>query len=879
MTGGGKCLACGAEVTADAPFGLCSSCLTRSVVFSQWDQPTTAGRELSNEEVREVLAENLAVGGGRFRLVSELGRGGMGVVWLAEDNRLRSDEEATLVALKFLAPNIRFDARALRLMQQEVLNARRLRHKNIISLYDWHSDEPDLPFISMEYVEGPTLTQLRLQQPDRVMHWAQIAPLLGQLCDALEYAHGTEGVVHRDLKPGNLMVDARGTLKLADFGLSRPAVVEGEGVGTAGRSSGTLPYMSPQQLLGRPPQPSDDIYSLGATIYELVTGTPPFFQGNLPEQILNQIPQSIPERLAVLGTENRQPAKLLLRVASCLEKDPRLRPASVRELRKTLPSATTPLSGSSESPAGTPASIDLGGDEAATTTSRSRAWVKDAFWTLVLLAALSAGWWLWRHSDIWRRTPAAGPSGPLTTATNVLRVSRPMPEVATAPAPSVAPAGRETAALCLLAGPFGENMRFRFSLRTAGAETTRQENVAVTNLVRGHWLTLPAGSYDVDMRASFVDRASWGASVLTRRFTLTPGSTVTGVFNFRLTTISIRSQPAGAQVTFTNNGLLYLGTTTENFGLDPGPVVPGWKMFEFDLDGYLPVKTNIMVEYTPEGSFPVMVHLPRRFWPKDGENWAGSTLGGVDFGFRWMGGFWAGEQEVTRGQFTRFIAQSPSTEPKGIICVTRDGWKEFPDLYWRNPGFAQEDDHPVVGVSWHDAMAFCNWLTQADQKAGVLLTNFHYRLPTDAEFTRMAQGVEGRVGGGNYAGIEATNGDWNPYWPPLAGAHWEVHRDDFARTAPVGRFRAGNGLADLAGNVAEWCLDVYSPALNSSAVLAEIPGLAGDSRKAGMRVVRGGSWFDSYLLDIDLNTRCAFLPTERHDRIGFRVVLVKDSTP
>ncbi len=197
---------------------------------------------------------------GRFVLVKRLGRGGMGEVWLARDERLREP-----VALKFLPPEIRGDPTALDDLRRETARSHKLSHPHIVRIHDLHEDPDGTAFIVMEYIDGPTLAALRLEQPSRVLSWEYLRPLVAQLCAALEYAHG-ENVIHRDLKPANLMVDSRGRLKLADFGIAAVASDSMSRVSVRHSTSGTLPYMSPQQVTGERPRAADEIYSLGATL-------------------------------------------------------------------------------------------------------------------------------------------------------------------------------------------------------------------------------------------------------------------------------------------------------------------------------------------------------------------------------------------------------------------------------------------------------------------------------------------------------------------------------------------------------------------------------------------------------------------------------------
>jgi len=256
------------------------------------------------------------VGSGRFTLVKPLGRGGMGEVWLARDERLHEP-----VALKFLPPEIRGDPGALDDLRRETARSHKLSHPNIVRIHDLHEDPDGTAFIVMEYVDGPTLAALRVQQPSLalprepnvpqyrrastlrleqrsgLLSWDYLRPLLAQLCAALDYAH-EEKVIHRDLKPANLMVDSRGRLKLADFGIAAVASDSMSRISVRHSTSGTLPYMSPQQTMGEKAVPGDDIYSIGATIFDLLTGEPPFFRGAIRDQTLLKTPPTMTARRA-----------------------------------------------------------------------------------------------------------------------------------------------------------------------------------------------------------------------------------------------------------------------------------------------------------------------------------------------------------------------------------------------------------------------------------------------------------------------------------------------------------------------------------------------------------------------------------------------------
>ena len=213
----------------------------------------------------------------RFRLVERLGRGGLGSVWLAEDVQLNNEH----VACKILKPELYDDHRAVSDLKREVLLTRRLRHPNILGVYTfWETDCNRL--ITMEYVDGSNLSELLYCQR-RPFAPCALVPWIQQLGDALDYAHG-EGILHRDVKPANIMVDVQNKTLLADFGIARTAR-EVQARLSGELTSGTLLYVSPEQLMGEHLDARSDLYSLAATFYELMAGRPPFVSGSIITQI------------------------------------------------------------------------------------------------------------------------------------------------------------------------------------------------------------------------------------------------------------------------------------------------------------------------------------------------------------------------------------------------------------------------------------------------------------------------------------------------------------------------------------------------------------------------------------------------------------------
>jgi serine/threonine protein kinase len=268
----------------------------------------------------------------RYTLKRTLGRGGMGIVWLARDEELERD-----VALKFLPDLIIHDRAVLTDLKRETRRSLELTHKNIVRIYDFVHDETN-GCISMEYVDGDTLSNLRADKERKVFEPEELKEWVSEACDALDYAHNHARIVHRDLKPSNLMVNQRGDLKVADFGIAR-SLSDSMSMLTMDRGkSGTLLYMSPQQLDGERGNHLDDVYSLGATVYELLTSKPPFYSGNVDRQIREKIAPPMTDRRKELEIVNGEPIDDIWEdvIRRCLAKDPAKRPQSVSEIAKML---------------------------------------------------------------------------------------------------------------------------------------------------------------------------------------------------------------------------------------------------------------------------------------------------------------------------------------------------------------------------------------------------------------------------------------------------------------------------------------------------------------------------------------------------------------
>jgi serine/threonine-protein kinase len=260
---------------------------------------------------------------GRYEIVEHLARGGMAEVYVAHDNLL--DRR---VALKVLFPEFAADRSFVERFRREARHAAGLNHPNIVSVYDT-GEEGGTYFIVMEYVEGRTLRDIiRTEGPLLPQRAADIG---ADIAAALAFAHSS-GVVHRDVKPGNVLIDRAGRVKVADFGIARTGDMQ-ENLTQTGAVMGTATYFSPEQAQGGAIDARSDIYSLGVVLYETVTGQPPF-SGDSPVAIAYQHVRETP---AMPSTHNPDvPPDLEACVLKCMAKNPANRYATADDLRADL---------------------------------------------------------------------------------------------------------------------------------------------------------------------------------------------------------------------------------------------------------------------------------------------------------------------------------------------------------------------------------------------------------------------------------------------------------------------------------------------------------------------------------------------------------------
>jgi len=308
-----KCPKCQTDNPSDSKY--CKECATALPSFE--DIEVTETIEAPKEELSrgKTFAD-------RYEIIEELGKGGMGRVYRVEDKKL--DQE---VALKLIKPEIAQDKKTIERFRNELKLARNIRHKNVCGMYDL-GEEKGAHFITMEYVRGEHLRS-SIRRFGQLPIGKSIS-IAKQICEGLAEAH-KQGVVHRDLKSNNIMIDKQGNVRIMDFGIARS--LETKGITGAGVMIGTPEYMSPEQVEGKEVDQRSDIYSLGVILYEMVAGRVPF-EGDTPFTVGMKHKGETPQNPRELNSQiSDELNRLILR---CLEKEKETRYQSAGEVRSEL---------------------------------------------------------------------------------------------------------------------------------------------------------------------------------------------------------------------------------------------------------------------------------------------------------------------------------------------------------------------------------------------------------------------------------------------------------------------------------------------------------------------------------------------------------------
>jgi serine/threonine-protein kinase len=308
-----KCPKCQTDNPADSKY--CKECAT----------PLPSPEEIDVTATIEAPKEELTTGStfaGRYQIIEEIGKGGMGRVYKVQDSKINEK-----IALKLIKPEIAKDKKTIERFSNELKLARKIRHKNVCQMFDL-GEERGTQFITMEYISGEDLRS-SIRRFGQLPIGKSIS-IANQICEGLLEAH-KQGVVHRDLKSNNIMIDNEGNVRIMDFGIAHS--LETKGITGAGVMIGTPEYMSPEQVEGKEVDQRSDIYSLGVILYEMVTGRVPF-EGETPFTIGVKHKSETPKDPGELNAQvSEDLSHVILR---CLEKEKEKRYQSTEELQFEL---------------------------------------------------------------------------------------------------------------------------------------------------------------------------------------------------------------------------------------------------------------------------------------------------------------------------------------------------------------------------------------------------------------------------------------------------------------------------------------------------------------------------------------------------------------
>ncbi len=781
----------------------------------------------------------------RYTLMKVVGSGRMSVVWLAWDESEEHD-----CALKFLPDMVKPDPSALATLKREALMLQDLKHEQIVPTLSVESEGPLVALVSPA-IEGATLSQLRGQKSGQTFAPAELSDWMGQVCEVLEYAHG-EGYVHGNLKPGNLMVDQKGTLRILDFGLEKH-ILNFVARATAFEDAGLeLTHVSPQQAAGEEAAIQDDIYSIGASLYELLTSKPPFYTGNLLLQLEQKVPPPMTHRrkeLRVIG----EPISRIWEetVAACLSKDPGQRPQEIGqlvemlELQRPAVGQVDPLASEvSAAPTEEPKGMNklyavVGGlvfavvglavfltafkkspeEKAMASINKAEEIRKQAEEDAKAKAEEAQR----LEEEAAKRTEEAAKQ-----AAEAERIRREAEEEMKAKQAELAAKLKQVEA---------EAEKERIRLAQEKAELERMKAEAAKNPAAGGGQ--PGGGMTADALKKIED-AQARVEAAQKAF---EEAQKREAERLRLQAAADAKAKAEAEIA----AKMRAQKEEEERKLAEERAK---KAAEERAAAAMKLAAEEKVRKAEEARLMALAQeeaikkreaemAARRFSPE-------KTVWKNSLGMRVVkaGNTHVAAIECRVGDYRAFVKASRHDAGNG----------------WERPGFDQDDSHPVVNVSWADAEAFCKWLT-AKETGEQLLDGYVYRLPTDLEWSGLV-GLSGESGSSPLArdGKVKDVFPWGNEWPPAIGVGnyaENVSYDDWSNTAPVGSFRPNNyGVYDLGGNVWEWCDDW------------------GDSSQKN-RVLRGGSWYGYSANALQASYRRYLEPTERKNDQGFRVVLAK----
>ena len=843
-------------------------------------------------------------------------------VWIAED-----EVAGRQVCLHFVPAEVSADPGLRVALKEEVRKTRNLHHDHILRVHEL-IEGPDWAAVVTNFYEGESLARHLQESPVGAFECADIKSWLDTLVQTMSDVHSVP-VLHRNISPADIILTPDGSIMLANFGTRRVIV---DALRRAGVKEGKyLAYTSPQLLEGAAPSVSDDIYAIGATLFQLLTGKRPFEGVDVEKRIATEKPPGVLELRHKLNRDGQELFKNWERtIAQCLSKDPMERPINIGDLAKRL--ASEPEAAPKPAPKAAPAVAAAA--EAAHEPEPAPVPAKKA-------APEPEPQHMGLAADEHDEEPEAPPARERTSPS-------PRPLLTSyGPEPKSGRSKLALVALLLVAGGVGAWFGASFFMHKADdiEEDEPAPMTASTPKETEHESDIKFVSPNSPDSAPELTALRPGQLPKAK-----PGSADASIDG---TPTPVSPEPparAPGQAPVAKSDVPGVGTLASNASVPQAPALPAVDESEATLKKAQeaartkldPAKQDAITKREQELAKKAqeIERKEQEVARKEQEAMARKEQEAARKEQEAMARKEQEELDKIRAQKPPAVASpdpktakpdkvadkapakpvvdaAKETKPEPakapVKDVSKDVAKEeapkpaattqaenslgmkfvpvgdvmfstnktrvkdyaqfvketgYPKNHWKNPGFEQTPDHPVVMVTWTDALSFCKWLTDKEQAAGLLKPGESYRLPTDLEWSK-AVGLPAEKGQSpemRDMGIQ-DHYPWGTSWPPPKGAgnytgketgaevYITGYDDGFPYTAPVGSFAPNaQGLYDMGGNAWEWCMDTWNP-------------------KARSRVLRGASWYQGALqLSLLSSCRIHSMPDRESDNYGFRVV-------
>jgi len=805
---------------------------------------------------------------GEFEIIERLGQGGMGEVYKARQTSL-----GRIVALKTLHASLAGDAHYIARFRKEARAAAALNHPNLVQVIS-AGENDGLHWFAMEYVEGES-AKGRLERKGRLDPLAAIAIAI-HVATALDYAWRKAALIHSDIKPDNIFLSGDGEVKLGDLGLAKSAE-QTRGLTMTGASVGTPHYISPEQAEARKDiDQRADIYSLGCTLYHLLSGQPPYTGNSAVAVLIKHVSAPAPDLRRVWP---KCPAELAAAVMKMMQKQPADRQQNYEEVIADLRRAYAVLSGARAPSVVTAARQPVASQKPVAGERKSAASV--AAWIsrgVALLAAVGALLYFapWKDGGA---NPGGARSGASQTSTGgggdnadggsrskeATPASGRTVAVATTPQPdaTLVSATSQSSAPSTAAQSATPKQATEVEKWFAQVDAPQQESfqkqvlkpfeAGVADLQARYLASLDAAIAKASAAGQLADALVWRTERQAFEKTQSVASDDAGTpSNVRALRATFRQQfarlnddrKAKAKALFAPyDAILAKNQTllTQNQHLDDALL--------------LQTKRDEIALAWLGSAQPTTIGAAGH--PKSAKS-SSALLASKDAPFVNSFGMKFVPVPITGGPTNgkRVLFSVWDTRVQDYQAFAKESKRG-----WPNAGFEQGPTHPAVMVSWDDAKAFCAWMTAKERASGRIGGQDEYRLPSDHEWS-CAVGI-GRLEKAEES-PESKSGQignvypWGTQWPPPKGAGNygpSLQVDDYEKTSPVGSFEANHeGLYDMGGNVWQWCEDWFDA-------------------KHERRMLRGAAWVYNDQGALRSTFRHDDLPTVRDAVNGFRCVL------